>query len=82
MRNNSAEVLRRVASGESFTITNNGQPVAELTPVQRSILDELTEKGQMRRAVHGPETLLQIERAKLEEGTTTAEIIADARGQW
>lgn len=27
------ELLRRVAAGERFTITNRGQPVAELRPV-------------------------------------------------
>ncbi|MCX6433035.1 MAG: type II toxin-antitoxin system prevent-host-death family antitoxin [Actinobacteria bacterium] len=32
LRNNSGEILRAVAAGESFTITNNGQPVAELVP--------------------------------------------------
>jgi len=32
MRNNSGEVLRRVAGGESFIITNDGVEVAELIP--------------------------------------------------
>lgn len=32
LRNNSGEILRAVAAGESFTITNNGRPVAELIP--------------------------------------------------
>jgi prevent-host-death family protein len=27
------ELLRRVAAGERFTITNRGQPIAELRPV-------------------------------------------------
>lgn len=30
-----SELLRRVERGESFTITNRGQPVAELVPLQR-----------------------------------------------
>lgn len=33
LRNQSGEVLRRVAGGESFVITNNGVPVARLVPV-------------------------------------------------
>ncbi len=33
LRNNSGEVLRAVAAGESFIVTNNGEPVAELRPV-------------------------------------------------
>ncbi len=33
MRNSSGEILRAVAAGESFVITNNGVPVAELAPI-------------------------------------------------
>lgn len=32
LRNNSSDILRRVTSGESFEITNNGEVVAELHP--------------------------------------------------
>ena len=35
LRNDNAEVMKRVASGESFTVTVNGQPVADLVPHQR-----------------------------------------------
>ena len=34
LRNNSGEVLRAVAAGETFIVTNNGEPVAELRPVR------------------------------------------------
>lgn len=33
LRNRSGEVLRAVEAGESFTITNDGVPVARLVPV-------------------------------------------------
>lgn len=33
LRNNSAEVLRRVACGEAFEVTNRGVAVARLTPI-------------------------------------------------
>ncbi|WP_325048230.1 type II toxin-antitoxin system Phd/YefM family antitoxin [Actinomyces sp. Z16] len=33
LRNDSAAILRRVEAGESFEITNNGRPVAELVPI-------------------------------------------------
>lgn len=36
LRNNNAEIMRRVAAGESFTVTVHGQPVADLVPHQRS----------------------------------------------
>lgn len=35
LRNDTAGVLRRVESGESFTVTSNGRPVAQLVPVPR-----------------------------------------------
>lgn len=35
-RNQSGDTLRRVRAGERFTITSNGEPVAELTPVDRA----------------------------------------------
>ncbi|MGH3973031.1 MAG: type II toxin-antitoxin system Phd/YefM family antitoxin [Pseudonocardiaceae bacterium] len=34
LRNNNAEIMRRVAAGESFTVTVHGQPVADLVPHQ------------------------------------------------
>jgi prevent-host-death family protein len=36
LRNESGEVMRAVDRGESFTITRNGVPVAELMPIRRS----------------------------------------------
>ena len=33
LRNESGAVLRAVEAGESFIITNNGRPVAELRPI-------------------------------------------------
>ncbi len=35
LRNNNAKIMRRVADGESFTVTVHGQPVADLVPHQR-----------------------------------------------
>jgi prevent-host-death family protein len=35
LRNNNAEIMRRVAAGESFTVTVHGQPIADLVPHQR-----------------------------------------------
>lgn len=35
LRNNVAEVLRRAETGEEFTITVSGRPVAELGPSRR-----------------------------------------------
>jgi prevent-host-death family protein len=35
LRNNNAEVMRRVDAGESFVVTVHGRPVADLVPHQR-----------------------------------------------
>lgn len=34
LRNDVAAILRRVAAGESFTVTVRGEPVAELVPLR------------------------------------------------
>ena len=35
LRNDNARVIEAVAAGESFVVTRNGVPVAELRPIQR-----------------------------------------------
>lgn len=80
MRNQSGEILRRVERGETVVVTNHGKPVAVMSPVVRSVLDELADRGQVRRAVHGAERLSEIKRAHLPVGT--AELLADSRGAW
>jgi prevent-host-death family protein len=35
LRNESGEIMRALDAGESFTVTRNGVPVAELTPARR-----------------------------------------------
>ncbi|WP_040283992.1 type II toxin-antitoxin system Phd/YefM family antitoxin [Tessaracoccus massiliensis] len=44
LRNRSADVLARVAGGETLTITRDGEPVAEVVPLPRRRLnaEELT----------------------------------------
>ena len=35
LRNQSGEIMRRVEKGESFVITRDGEPLAELVPLRR-----------------------------------------------
>jgi prevent-host-death family protein len=35
LRNESGEIMRALDRGESFTVTRNGVPVGELTPLRR-----------------------------------------------
>ena len=47
---------------------------------KRSIIDELSARGEVRPALHGPEVLRKFERVKPPDGVTSADIIADVRG--
>ena len=52
LRNNSAAILHRVQAGETFEITNNGEPVAILSPISRDRLSILKRQGAVRKATH------------------------------
>lgn len=78
MRNDSAEVLRRVAAGESLLVTNNGQPAAVIAPPQGDVLALLAAQGQLREARSSPATLRSITPARSRR--TTAKILEDVRG--
>ncbi len=48
MRNNSGELLRRVAAGESVLVTNNGVPAAVLVPPASDARTRLAAAGRLR----------------------------------
>ena len=35
LRNDSGRIMRALVEGETFTVTRNGEPVGELTPLRR-----------------------------------------------
>lgn len=80
LRNNSADVLRRVEAGESFQITNRGRLVARLVPVEGSVLSDLLASGNARPALAERSTLTKVLRRKA--SVSTARIIEDVRGRW
>lgn len=80
MRNDSADVLRRVAAGESLIITNSGKAAAVIGPVGRAPLDEVAASGQLRAATKDVQELRSIRRRRAR--LTSTEIIADSRSQW
>lgn len=47
LRQNASRYLRRVAAGESFTVTDRGKPVAQLVPPAGSTLDSLMARGDL-----------------------------------
>ena len=53
LRNDSAEILREVQSGQTFAVTRNGTPVAELRPISsRRFVPRAVIKEAARRAPH------------------------------
>jgi prevent-host-death family protein len=80
MRNQSGDILRRVAAGESVQISNNGRLTAMIVPVGGSALDGLIARGEARPARAGVEVLLSIQRVAAP--MTAANLIADSRGPW
>ena len=48
MRNNSGELLRRVAEGESVLITNGGEPAAVMIPASSDTRARLIAGGRLR----------------------------------
>jgi len=48
MRNNSGELLRRVAEGESVLITNGGVPAAVMVPASSDARTRLIAAGRLR----------------------------------
>jgi prevent-host-death family protein len=80
MRNDSADVLRRVAAGETILVTNNGQPAAVIGPPPADALALLSAQGVLRNALAEPASLRSIKRTT--SSKTTAEIVADTRGRW
>jgi prevent-host-death family protein len=60
LRQQASRYLARVRDGESFEITANGTPVAQLVPVQATGIDALYASGYLRPAQQ-PGTLLDIQ---------------------
>lgn len=80
MRNNSGEILRAVAAGETLQVTNNGQVAAVISPPTDDTLARLRERGQLRPARRPVADLSTVRRRKSK--LTGDELVTDARGRW
>ena len=80
MRNNSGEILRAVAAGETVQVTNGGQVAAIISPPGLSPLEQLIASGLVREATAHGIALRSIKRTR--SGLTSREILEDTRGQW
>jgi prevent-host-death family protein len=80
MRNNSGEILRAVAAGETVQVTNNGSVAAVISPPASGSLDQLVAQGQARAPRRGVNELSTIRRRSATH--TSAELVEDVRGRW
>lgn len=47
LRNDNAEIMRRVEAGESFVVTRNNKPVAQLSPYRTDAQPRLPQLGEV-----------------------------------
>lgn len=80
MRNQSAELLRRVEAGESFIVTNRGHATAVIRPATPQTVEELIRQGHGRNATKDILTLRSIPRRV--STRSSADILRDSRGTW
>ena len=52
LKQNASAVVAQAAAGEHLTITDRGRPVAQLTPIRASRLEQLLDAGRARAAKH------------------------------
>jgi prevent-host-death family protein len=79
LRNNSSAVLREVRAGEIIEVTNHGEVAAVLVPPSLTPFERLVAAGKIRGPADRSVDLRSIHRTK--SSSTTAEIIADTRGE-
>ncbi len=80
MRNNSSEILRAVAGGESVRVTNHGRVAAVISPPNEPTLTRLVADGQARPARRPVQQLTTIKRRR--STVTSADMLDDVRGRW
>lgn len=80
MRNQSGEILRQVAGGETIQVTNHGQVSALIVPADSDPLADLISRGQVRVARKPISSLRSIVRRK--STSDSQAIVADVRGSW
>ncbi|MGI9034294.1 MAG: type II toxin-antitoxin system Phd/YefM family antitoxin [Acidimicrobiales bacterium] len=80
LRNNSSVVLRDVAAGEVIEVTNHGEVAAVLVPPSLTSYERFVAAGKVRLPTGRSVDFCRIRRAQ--SALASAEIIADARGQW
>ena len=76
LRNSSASILRRVQAGETFEVTNNGEPVALLSPMGGERLALLRRRGAVT-----PRARVDFARLRRATGIESRDVLDDLRGE-
>ena len=76
LQRDASAVVARAAGGEVITITNRGRPVARLTPVPASRLQELVDAGSLVPAARDP-----VDWPDPIEGPSLSELLAAQRDE-
>ncbi len=79
MRNDSAEILRRAAAGETIQVTNRGRVAALIVPPDIDPLSGLVDRGQAR-AARAPLTSLRSVHRRTSDLDSRTIIAEDRRG--
>jgi antitoxin (DNA-binding transcriptional repressor) of toxin-antitoxin stability system len=80
MRNQSGDILRHVADGETIQVTNHGRVAALIVPPGADPLADLASRGQVRVARNPTSSLRSIVRRK--STADSQAIVTDVRGPW
>ncbi len=79
MRNNSGDILRAVAAGETVRVTNHGRLAAVISPPHQPTLARLAADGQARLARRPVSQLAAIKRRR--SPTASVDLLDDVRGR-
>jgi prevent-host-death family protein len=77
LRDNLTATIRRVRAGEAFEVTHDGEPVAVLSPVKRTRLEELIASGDITAAKRPLD--LSRPRYPVQGGLTSQQILDELR---
>lgn len=78
LRQKASEILRRVAAGETFEVTDRGRPAAILSSPGRSGLAEMERRGQIRPAEGD---LLDVVPVRMPKGKRKpSDLVSEGRG--
>jgi prevent-host-death family protein len=77
LRDNLTATIRRVRAGEAFEVTHDGEPVAVLSPVKRTRLEELIASGDITPAKRPLD--LSRPRYPVQGGLTSQQILDELR---